>query len=56
MYIFILIRMCIFIFKEYFILIDLWSVGCIFVEFLIMKSLWLGKFEIDEFNRIFKVC
>lgn len=40
--------------KEYSTPIDLWSVGCIFAEFLTMKPLWPGKSEIDELNRIFK--
>lgn len=56
MYTFTLTRMCTFIFKEYSTPIDLWSVGCIFAEFLTMKPLWPGKSEIDELNRIFKVC
>ncbi|OWF44048.1 cyclin-dependent kinase 11B-like [Mizuhopecten yessoensis] len=40
--------------KEYATAIDMWSVGCIFAEFLMMKALWPGKSEIDELNRIFK--
>ncbi|KAK6177605.1 hypothetical protein SNE40_015672 [Patella caerulea] len=40
--------------KEYSTAIDLWSVGCIFAEFLTKKALWPGKSEIDELNRIFK--
>lgn len=40
--------------KEYATAIDMWSVGCIFAEFLLMKALWPGKSEIDELNRIFK--
>jgi cell division cycle 2-like len=35
--------------------IDMWSVGCIFAEFLTRKPLFPGKSEIDELNRIFKV-
>ncbi|KAH8339096.1 hypothetical protein KR074_003975 [Drosophila pseudoananassae] len=34
--------------------IDVWSVGCIFAEFLQMLPLFPGKTEIDELNRIFK--
>nr|XP_016933789.1 serine/threonine-protein kinase PITSLRE isoform X1 [Drosophila suzukii]XP_016933790.1 serine/threonine-protein kinase PITSLRE isoform X1 [Drosophila suzukii] len=34
--------------------IDVWSVGCIFAEFLQMLPLFPGKSEIDELNRIFK--
>lgn len=40
--------------KEYSTPIDLWSVGCIFAEFLIGKAIWQGKSEIDELQRIFK--
>ncbi|XP_025081014.1 cyclin-dependent kinase 11B-like isoform X2 [Pomacea canaliculata] len=40
--------------KEYSCPIDLWSVGCIFAEFLTLKALWPGKSEIDQLNRIFK--
>jgi len=42
--------------KEYSTAIDMWSVGCIFAEFLMKKPLFPGKSEIDELNRIFKVC
>ena len=41
--------------KEYSTAIDMWSVGCIFAEFLTRKALFPGKSEIDELNRIFKV-
>ncbi|XP_074654022.1 cyclin-dependent kinase 11B-like isoform X2 [Tubulanus polymorphus] len=40
--------------KEYSTPVDLWSVGCIFAEFLTMKPLFPGQSEIDELNRIFK--
>lgn len=40
--------------KEYSCPIDMWSVGCIFAEFLTLKALWPGKSEIDQINRIFK--
>ncbi|GFS23124.1 cyclin-dependent kinase 11B [Elysia marginata] len=40
--------------KEYSTHVDIWSVGCIFAEMLLMKALWPGKSEIDEINRIFK--
>ncbi|XP_070207735.1 cyclin-dependent kinase 11B-like isoform X2 [Littorina saxatilis] len=40
--------------KEYSKPIDMWSVGCIFAEFLIMKALWPGKSEIDQLHKIFK--
>lgn len=41
--------------KEYSTPIDMWSVGCIFAEFLQMGPLFPGKSEIDQLNRIFKV-
>lgn len=41
--------------KEYSTPIDMWSVGCIFAEFLIGKAIWQGKSEIDELQKIFKV-
>lgn len=40
--------------KEYSTPIDIWSVGCIFAEFLSMGALFPGKTEIDQLNRIFK--
>ncbi|XP_061508993.1 serine/threonine-protein kinase PITSLRE [Anopheles gambiae] len=40
--------------KEYSTPIDIWSVGCIFAEFLSMAALFPGKTEIDQLNRIFK--
>ena len=40
--------------KEYSTSIDLWSVGCIFAEFLTRKPLFPGKSEVDQLNRIFK--
>ncbi|XP_071839954.1 uncharacterized protein [Apostichopus japonicus] len=40
--------------KEYSVKIDMWSVGCIFAEFLTMKPLFPGRSEIDQLNRIFK--
>ena len=42
--------------KEYSTPIDMWSVGCIFAEFLMGKAIWQGKSEIDELQKIFKVC
>ena len=33
----------------------MWSVGCIFAEFLQHKALFMGKSEIDQLNQIFKV-
>ncbi|CAF0940897.1 unnamed protein product [Adineta steineri] len=40
--------------KEYSTLIDIWSVGAIFGELLLMKPLFPGKSELDQLNRIFK--
>lgn len=40
---------------EYSTPIDIWSVGCIYAEFLQMAPLFPGKTEIDELNKIFKV-
>ncbi|RWS29291.1 cyclin-dependent kinase 11-like protein [Leptotrombidium deliense] len=40
--------------KEYATPIDVWSVGCIFGEFLTMKPLFPGKSEIDQLNLLFK--
>lgn len=40
--------------KEYSTPIDIWSVGCIFAEFLSMSALFPGKSEVDQLNRIFK--
>ena len=33
----------------------MWSVGCIFAEFLLHKPLFRGKSEIDQLNQMFKV-
>lgn len=41
--------------KEYSTPIDMWSVGCIFAEFLAMSALFPGQSETDQLNRIFKV-
>ncbi|RDD41238.1 Cyclin-dependent kinase 11B [Trichoplax sp. H2] len=40
--------------KEYSTAVDMWSVGCIFGEFLVKKPLFPGKSEIDQLNKIFK--
>lgn len=42
--------------QEYSTPIDMWSVGCIFAELLTRKPLFPGKSDLDELNRIFKVC
>jgi len=41
--------------KEYSTFIDVWSIGCIFGELLLMEPLFPGKSEVDELNRIFKL-
>ncbi|KAA3679826.1 cell division cycle 2-like [Paragonimus westermani] len=40
--------------KQYTCPIDLWSVGCIFAEFLLQRPLFPGKGEVDELNIIFR--
>ncbi|KAL4220893.1 Cyclin-dependent kinase 11B [Mactra antiquata] len=40
--------------KEYSTPIDMWSVGCIMAEFLVMKAIWQGKSDIDQLQKIFK--
>jgi cell division cycle 2-like protein len=40
--------------KDYSTPIDMWSVGCIYAEFLQHKPLFMGKSEIDQLNQIFK--
>lgn len=34
--------------------IDMWSVGCIFVELLTLKPLFTGQGEMDQINKIFE--
>ncbi|VDN15554.1 unnamed protein product, partial [Dibothriocephalus latus] len=40
--------------KQYSCPIDMWSVGCIFAEFLLQRPLFPGKGEVDELNMIFR--
>ncbi|KAJ8980550.1 hypothetical protein NQ317_001057 [Molorchus minor] len=40
--------------KEYSTPIDMWSVGCIFGELLLMNALFPGKTDVDQLNRVFK--
>ncbi|KAK4875466.1 hypothetical protein RN001_011888 [Aquatica leii] len=40
--------------KEYSTPIDMWSVGCIFGELLLMNPVFPGKSEVDQLNRVFK--
>jgi cell division cycle 2-like protein len=35
--------------------VDMWSVGCIFAEMLLMKPLFPGRGELDQFDRICKL-
>jgi cell division cycle 2-like protein len=41
--------------KQYSTHIDVWSVGCILGELLLMEPLFPGKSEVDELNKIFKL-
>jgi len=41
--------------KQYSTHIDVWSIGCIFGELLLMEPLFPGKSETDELNKIFKL-
>ena len=41
--------------KKYSTHIDVWSIGCIFGELLLMEPLFPGKSETDELNKIFKL-
>ena len=41
--------------KNYSTSIDIWSIGCIFVELLNLKPLFTGSSEIDQLKRIFKI-
>nr|XP_022906072.1 serine/threonine-protein kinase PITSLRE [Onthophagus taurus] len=40
--------------KEYSTPIDIWSVGCIFAELLLMNAYFPGKSEVDQLNKVFK--
>ena len=41
--------------KQYSTHIDVWSIGCILGELLLMEPLFPGKSETDELNKIFKL-
>jgi cell division cycle 2-like len=41
--------------KKYSTSVDMWSVGCIFGELMLMKALFPGKNEKDQLDKIFKV-
>lgn len=40
--------------KEYSTAIDIWSVGCVFGEFITKRPLFNGKTEIEQIDKIFK--
>ncbi|KAF2903103.1 hypothetical protein ILUMI_03091 [Ignelater luminosus] len=40
--------------KEYSTPIDVWSIGCIFGELLLMNPVFPGKSEVEQINKIFK--
>ncbi|CAK4078846.1 unnamed protein product [Aphanomyces euteiches] len=37
-------------------MVDMWSIGCVFVELYIGRPLFSGKNEIEQIKRIFDVC
>ncbi|GMF24449.1 unnamed protein product [Phytophthora lilii] len=41
--------------KKYSTAVDMWSVGCIFAEMLLMKPLFTGRGELDQTDQIFKL-
>jgi len=41
--------------KQYSTHIDVWSIGCILGELLLMEALFPGKSEVDELNKMFKL-
>ncbi|KAL9233747.1 hypothetical protein vseg_008703 [Gypsophila vaccaria] len=36
--------------------VDMWSVGCVFAELLVGKSILKGKTEVEQLHKIFKLC
>jgi cyclin-dependent kinase 12/13 len=36
--------------------VDIWSVGCIFAEFLLRKPLFPGRTEQEQLSKIFELC
>mmetsp|Transcript_29646 Transcript_29646/g.33730 ORF Transcript_29646/g.33730 Transcript_29646/m.33730 type:complete len:300 (+) Transcript_29646:47-946(+) len=42
-------------YEDYSIAIDIWSLGCIFVEMFLLKPLFRGKSEIEQLSKIFDV-
>ena len=41
--------------KSYLTTIDIWSIGCIFVEMVTFKPLFNGQSEINQLEKIFKI-
>lgn len=41
--------------KNYFKTVDIWSVGCIFIEMITGEPLFAGVSEQDQLNKIFKI-
>lgn len=41
---------------EYGPAVDMWSVGCLMAEFLTKQPLFPGQRELDQLDRIFRVC
>lgn len=41
--------------RKYSPAVDMWSVGCIFAELLLKKSLFNGEGELDQIRQIFSV-
>lgn len=41
--------------KEYTTAIDMWSIGCIFAEFISKEPLFPGRSELDQLSRVFKL-
>ncbi len=44
-----------FLLKKYSTNVDMWSVGCIFGELMLMNALFPGQNELDQLNKIFRV-
>ncbi|CAN6708574.1 unnamed protein product [Malus baccata var. baccata] len=41
---------------EYGVSVDLWSVGCVFAELFLGKTLLKGRTEVEQLHKIFKLC
>ncbi|RLO02992.1 hypothetical protein DYB28_013446, partial [Aphanomyces astaci] len=40
---------------QYSTAVDMWSVGCIFAEMILLSPLFMGRGEIDQLDQIFKL-